>query len=117
MHEIIVAIVPAEWLTSDDNGARRRNEIRGRVTHNHQRTFLHIHTQKVNTMSKASADIPVIDISPSNPEAAKQVLAAAENNGFLFIENNAAAGMPPAKVDEMFDLVRKISMTVLKRRR
>ena len=105
MHEIIVAIVPAEWLTSDDNGARRRNEIRG--SHNHHRTFLHIHTQKVNTMSKASADIPVIDISPSNPEAAKQILAAAENNGFLFIENNAAAGMPPAKVDEMFDLVRK----------
>ncbi|TIA19400.1 iron/ascorbate family oxidoreductase [Aureobasidium pullulans] len=55
-------------------------------------------------MSKESADIPVIDISPSNPEAAKQILAAAENNGFLFIENNAAAGMPPAKVDEMFDL-------------
>ncbi|THW09459.1 iron/ascorbate family oxidoreductase [Aureobasidium pullulans] len=58
-------------------------------------------------MSKESADIPVIDISPSNPEAAKQILAAAENNGFLFIENNAAAGMPPAKVDEMFDLSKK----------
>lgn len=56
-------------------------------------------------MSKPSAHIPVIDISASNTDAAKQILDAAANNGFVFIENNAAAGMPPAKVIEMFDLV------------
>lgn len=50
----------------------------------------------------------MIDISPSNPNAATQLLDAAANNGFVFVENNAAAGMPPAKVKEMFDLVKKI---------
>ncbi|KAI5275775.1 hypothetical protein E4T47_01397 [Aureobasidium subglaciale] len=55
-------------------------------------------------MSKASAQIPVIDISSSNPHAATQLLDAAANNGFVFVENNDAAGMPPAKIDNMFDL-------------
>jgi hypothetical protein len=57
------------------------------------------------TMSKPSAQIPVIDISPSNPHAATQLLDAATNYGFVFIENNTAAGMPPANVQNMFDLV------------
>lgn len=56
-------------------------------------------------MSRSSAQIPVIDISPSNPHAATQLLDAAANNGFVFVENNAAAGMPAAKVKNMFDLV------------
>jgi hypothetical protein len=56
-------------------------------------------------MSKPSARIPVIDISPSNPHAATQLLDAAANNGFVFIENNAAAAMPPTTVENMFDLV------------
>ncbi|KAG9829551.1 Clavaminate synthase-like protein, partial [Aureobasidium melanogenum] len=55
-------------------------------------------------MSRLSAQIPVIDISPSNPHAATQLLGAAANNGFVFVENNAAAGMPPTKVQNMFDL-------------
>jgi nitrate reductase beta subunit len=56
-------------------------------------------------MSKPSAEIPVIDISPSNSHAATQLLDAATKHGFVFIENNAAAGMPPANVESMFDLV------------
>jgi hypothetical protein len=60
-----------------------------------------------------SAQIPVIDISPSNPHAATQLLDAATNYGFVFIENNAAAGVPPANVQDMFDLV---STLVLKNR-
>jgi hypothetical protein len=56
-------------------------------------------------MSKPSAQIPVIDISPSNPHAATQLLDAATSYGFVFIENNAAAGMPPTNVQNMFDLV------------
>lgn len=56
-------------------------------------------------MAKPSAQIPVIDISPSNPDAATQLLDAAANNGFVFVENNAAAAMPPATVKNMFDLV------------
>jgi hypothetical protein len=60
---------------------------------------------KRTTMSKPSAQIPVIDISPSNPHAAMQLLDAAANNGFVFIENNTAAAMPPTTVENMFDLV------------
>jgi len=56
-------------------------------------------------MAKPSAQIPVIDISPSNPHAATQLLDAAANNGFVFIENNVAEAMPPATVENMFDLV------------
>jgi hypothetical protein len=70
-------------------------------------------TTTIATMSKPSAQIPVIDISPSNPHAATQLLDAATNYGFVFIENNAAAGVPPANVQDMFDLV---STLVLKNR-
>ena len=56
-------------------------------------------------MSKPSAQIPVIDISPSNSHAATQLLDAAANNGFVFIENNEAATMPPMTVKNMFNLV------------
>lgn len=61
-------------------------------------------------MSRSSARIPVIDISPSNPYAATQLLDAAANNGFVFVENNAAAGMPATKVKDMFDLVKIIQL-------
>lgn len=55
------------------------------------------------------ANIPVIDISPSNPEAAKQLLTAAEGNGFLFVEANAATGITAGEIDDMFALVRFLS--------
>lgn len=53
-----------------------------------------------------SAEIPVIDISHSNPDAAFQLLVAATDNGFVFIKNNDA-GIPAQDIDDMFDLVRE----------
>lgn len=61
-------------------------------------------------MAKPSAQIPVIDISSSNIHAATQLLDAAANNGFVFIENNEAAAMPPKTVQNMFDLVSMIRL-------
>jgi hypothetical protein len=63
-------------------------------------------------MSKPSAQIPVIDISPSNPYAATQLLDAAANNGFVFIENNEAAAMPPKTVESMFSLVSMVNLQI-----
>lgn len=48
--------------------------------------------------------ISVIDISPSNPDAASQLLSSAATYGFVFIENNAATGIPPEDVEQMFGL-------------
>lgn len=48
--------------------------------------------------------IPVIDISPCNPDAASQLLSSAATYGFVFIENNAATGIPPADVERVFEL-------------
>lgn len=55
--------------------------------------------------SRETVEIPVIDISPSNPNAARDILDAAANFGFVYVENNEAASMPPAGVARMFDLV------------
>lgn len=49
------------------------------------------------------AQIPVIDISPSNPAAASQLLSSAATHGFVYIENNDA-GIPPPAIDQMLDL-------------
>lgn len=54
---------------------------------------------------KDSAKIPVIDISPSNPNAAHDILEAATKFGFVYVENNQAAEMPPANVAGMFNMV------------
>lgn len=59
-----------------------------------------------------SADIPVIDISSSNADAAAQVLAAAANNGFVFVENNSA-GIPANDIENMFELVRLLAALTL----
>ncbi|KAF2225740.1 hypothetical protein BDZ85DRAFT_294196 [Elsinoe ampelina] len=50
------------------------------------------------------ADIPVIDISSENEDAARQLLAAATDNGFAFIKNNDATGLSPSDIQGMFDL-------------
>ncbi|KAK5137278.1 hypothetical protein LTR08_000248 [Meristemomyces frigidus] len=50
-----------------------------------------------------SALIPVIDIRPNNPNAAQQLLEAAANHGFVFIENEDT-GIEPADVNRMFEL-------------
>lgn len=55
--------------------------------------------------SKLAADIPVIDISSSNPSAAHDIFEAAAKYGFVYVENNEAAGMPDADVLRMFDMV------------
>jgi isopenicillin N synthase-like dioxygenase len=51
-------------------------------------------------------DIPVVDIRPGNREAARQVLDAATNYGFVFIENNDT-GIDVKDIDHMFDLSQK----------
>lgn len=55
--------------------------------------------------SKQTVDIPVIDISPTNPDAARHILDAACEFGFVYVENNQTAGMPPADVSRMFEMV------------
>jgi len=65
------------------------------------------------TTPKQSVQIPVIDISPSNPNAAREVLDAAANFGFVYIENNEAAGMPASDVAGMFELVGKIHISTV----
>lgn len=49
--------------------------------------------------------IPVIDLS--NPNASTQLLAAASQYGFVYIENNDAMGIPPEEIFTMFELSRE----------
>ncbi|KAF2723628.1 oxidoreductase [Polychaeton citri CBS 116435] len=51
----------------------------------------------------APTQIPVIDISTSNPDAPQQLLYAASRHGFVFIKNNDA-GVDPGDIDFMFRL-------------
>ena len=55
-------------------------------------------------MEPSNANIPVIDVSPSNPDAPNQLLSAASKYGFVFIENSPDVGVPPQQIAEMFDL-------------
>jgi len=55
-------------------------------------------------MSTSQAQIPVIDVGPSNPDAPQQLLSAASKFGFVFVENNNAAGIPAQDAADMFDL-------------
>jgi isopenicillin N synthase-like dioxygenase len=55
----------------------------------------------------SNANIPVIDISPSNQQAPEQLLSAASKYGFVFVENNNKAGIPPQQITEMFELSKK----------
>lgn len=58
-------------------------------------------------METSNAHIPVIDVSPSNPDAPNQLLSAASRYGFVFIENSPEAGIPSQQIAEMFDLSKK----------
>lgn len=49
-------------------------------------------------------DIPVIDISASNAQAASELVEAAAKYGFVFVKNNDA-GIAPKEVADMFNLV------------
>ncbi|KAM0722228.1 hypothetical protein Q7P37_001669 [Cladosporium fusiforme] len=55
-------------------------------------------------MARPNANIPVINISPSNPNAPQELLSAASEHGFVFIENNPETGLPPQDIARIFDL-------------
>jgi isopenicillin N synthase-like dioxygenase len=56
-------------------------------------------------MDLSKANIPVIDISPSNPNAPEQLLSAASKYGFVFIKNSPeTGGIPPQDIAKMFEL-------------
>ena len=66
----------------------------------HATTYL----RTLHQSSMSAIDIPVIDISSRNTNAASQLLAAAANNGFVFIKNNDA-GVEAKDIESMFNLV------------
>jgi isopenicillin N synthase-like dioxygenase len=51
-----------------------------------------------------SADIPVIDISGSEDEVARQLVNAAEEHGFIYIRN-IGLNITPESIEEAFQLV------------
>jgi isopenicillin N synthase-like dioxygenase len=56
-------------------------------------------------MDLSKANIPVIDISPSNPNAPEELLSAASKYGFVFIKNSPeTGGIPPQDIAKMFKL-------------
>jgi len=50
-------------------------------------------------------EIPVIEISPSNPNAPKQLLDAAARYGFVFVQNDESV-VTSQGIEQMFDLSR-----------
>lgn len=48
-------------------------------------------------------NIPVVDISSSNPDAPAQLLNAAKDYGFVFVENNGDV-IPRDQIAELFQL-------------
>ena len=60
----------------------------------------------MDTHRKQDSQIPVIDISAANRNAAQEILDAAVRLGFVFIANNDA-GIPASSIDEMFDLSKR----------
>ena len=49
--------------------------------------------------------IPVIDISPSNPNAPAELLSAATQHGFVFVKNDPqTTTLPQPEIDHMFAL-------------
>jgi len=56
-----------------------------------------------STDQNGLVSIPVIDIQPCNPEAPQQLLDAASEYGFVFVENNES-GIEPEAIDRMFEL-------------
>lgn len=48
-------------------------------------------------------DIPVVDISSSNSDAPSQLLEAAEQFGFAFVQNDGDS-IPPSDIARMFEL-------------
>jgi hypothetical protein len=92
------------WWAERISGLAGRNEIRSYSDHDLH--FYHLNIKDNNNSNH-------VETLSTDPHAATQLLDAATNYGFVFIENNAAAGVPPANVQDMFDLV---STLVLKNR-
>ena len=62
-------------------------------------------TSVMHKMDISKANIPIIDISPSNPNAPEQLLSAASKYGFVFIKNSPeTGGIPPQDIAKMFEL-------------
>lgn len=55
-----------------------------------------------------SIELPVLDISTIDDEAAARLVDSVSKYGFAYIKNNSA-GIPPADVDAMFKLVCHVS--------
>ena len=57
------------------------------------------------TINSETVDIPVIDLSPSNPHASSELLDAAAHYGFVFVANDpSTTGLSTADIDTMFSL-------------
>ncbi|OAQ85647.1 oxidoreductase, 2OG-Fe(II) oxygenase family [Purpureocillium lilacinum] len=63
-------------------------------------------------MPPATANIPVIDLAGDEADVARQLVAAAEEHGFIYIKNRGN-DIPAAAVDEAFSLSRRIFDTPL----
>ncbi|KAI7185034.1 iron/ascorbate family oxidoreductase [Hortaea werneckii] len=56
-----------------------------------------------------TADIPIIDLSPSNAHASSELLDAAAHYGFVFIANDpSTTGLSSVEVDTMFSLSKQL---------
>ncbi|KAK8929477.1 UPF0676 protein [Metarhizium anisopliae] len=58
-------------------------------------------------MSPASADIPIIDLSGPQAEVSKQLVDAAADHGFIYIQN-LGYDIPAASIDDAFALSEKL---------
>ncbi|KAI7156607.1 Clavaminate synthase-like protein [Hortaea werneckii] len=57
------------------------------------------------TNNSDTVNIPVIDLSPSNPHASSELLNAAAHYGFVFIANDpSTTGLSTAEIDKIFSL-------------
>ncbi|KAI7208830.1 Clavaminate synthase-like protein [Hortaea werneckii] len=59
-----------------------------------------------------TVNIPVIDLSPSNPHASSELLDAAAHYGFVFIANDpSTTGLSTAEIDTIFSLSKQFFST------
>lgn len=58
----------------------------------------------MGSLPHPSISLPIINISPNNPSAPAQLLSAASQYGFVFIENTPDIGIPPAQIAHLFEL-------------
>ncbi|GAB1741258.1 hypothetical protein NU219Hw_g6499t1 [Hortaea werneckii] len=67
------------------------------------------------TNKSEPVNIPVIDLSPSNPHASSELLNAAAHYGFVFMANDpSTTGLPPAEIDKIFSLSKQFFTSPVK---